>query len=246
LSDLAQQPARLAAGQGPFFAPVPEASNSAAELKSIAQAFADWLYYNSHLTLLAHPELKVMQQPDEPERQFKLRLQQAARERRDGEVDHLRQRYEARIQKIETKLRKQKLEMEQEESDYSARKKEELIATGEMLFTALTRRRLYRTASWTASRRRLANKAKMEVEENRQAVEELEAELTELQNELEQEIYKITPKSVDILKALTTLTLRPRRSEINVKLVGLAWVPAWVITYSDGTQTRTATLPAFS
>ena len=246
LSDLAQQPARLAVGQGPFFAPVPEAANSPAELKGIAQAFADWLYYNSHLTLLAHPELNVVQQPDEPERQFKLRLHQAARERRDTAVDDLRRRYAARMQKIEAKLRKQKLALEQEESDYGARKREELIATGEMLFTVLTRRRLYRTASWTASRRRLASQAKMEVEEDRQAIEELGAELTDLQNELEQEIHKITPKSVDILKALTSLTLRPRRSDVTVKLIGLAWVPAWVITYSDGTQSRTVTLPAFS
>jgi hypothetical protein len=48
------------------------------------------------------------------------------------------------------------------------------------------------------------------------------------------------------LKALTRLTLRPRRSDITVKLIGLAWVPAWVITYSDGTQSRTTTLPAYS
>jgi DNA helicase HerA-like ATPase len=229
LSALEQEPARLALGQGPFFAPVPEAANSAAELKNIAQAFADWLYYNSQLTLLAHPELDVVQGPEETERQFKLRLRQAARERRDAEVDRLREKYAARMERLETKLRKEKREREQDEADYAARKREAWIATGEMLLTLMRRRRVYRTASWNASRRRLANRAKMEVEESQQEIEDLEAELTGLRQELEREVRQITPKWVDILKALTTYPVRPRRADIKVRIVGLAWVPLWVI-----------------
>jgi DNA helicase HerA-like ATPase len=245
LSTLEQEPARLAPGQGPFFAPVPEAANSAPELKNIAQAFADWLYYNSQLTLLAHSELDVVQRPEETERQFKLRLRQAARERRDAEVDRLREKYAARMERLETKLRKEKREWEQDQADYAARKRESWIATGEMLLTLMRRRRMYRTVSWNASRRRLANRAKMEVEESQQEIEDLEAELTRLQQELEQEIRHITPKWVDILKALTTYPVRPRRADINVRIVGLAWVPSWVITYVEGGRSLSATLPAY-
>ncbi len=230
LSALEQSPARLAPGQGPFFAPVPEAANSAPELKNIAQAFADWLYYNSQLTLLAHPNLDLVQRPEETERQFKLRLRQAARERRDAEVDRLRERYAARMERLEAKLRKEKREWEQDQADYAARKRESWIATGEMLLTLMRRRRVYRTASWNASRRRLANRAKMEVEESQQEIEDMEAELAGLRQELEREVRQITPKWVDILKALTTYPVRPRRADIKVRIVGLAWVPSWVIT----------------
>lgn len=245
LSDLQQGPARLKPGQGPFFALVPEAANSASELKSIAQAFADWLYYNSQLTLLAHPPLEVVQRPEETERQFKLRLRQAARERRDGEVDRLREKYATRMERLEGKLRKEKREWEQDRADYAARKTESWIATGEMLLTLLARRRVYRTASWTASRRRLASQAKMEAEESRQEIEDLEAELAGLQQELEREVTQITPKWVDILKALTAYTLHPRRADVKVRIVGLAWVPTWVITYVEGGRSLSATLPAY-
>jgi DNA helicase HerA-like ATPase len=229
LSALEQSPARLAPLQGPFFASVPEAANSAAELKNIAQAFADWLYYNSQLTLLAHPELDVVQRPEETEQQFKLRLRQAMRERRDAEVDRLREKYAAQVERLEAKLRKEKREREQDEADYAARKRESWIATGEMLLTLMRRRRLYRTVSWNASRHRLANRAKMEVEEGQQEIEDLEAELAGLRQELEREVRQITPKWVDILKALTTYPVRPRRADIKVRIVGLAWVPSWVI-----------------
>lgn len=246
LSELDQHPARTLSEQGPLFAPVPEAANSPGELKSIAQGFGDWLYYNSQLTLLTHPELEVTQEFDETERGFKLRLRHAARERRDAEVDKLRESYAAKMKRIEGKLRKQERELEQDETDYDARKRESLIATGEMLLTLLTRRRVYRTASWAASRRRLTKQAKLETEETQQEIEDLEAELEELQQELERAVRRITPKWSDILKGLTTYTVRPRRSDVEVKIVGLAWAPSWAITYTDGVQTLTDTLPAYS
>jgi len=229
LSSLEKQPAQITGGRGPYFAPVPEEANSAAELKRIARDFADWLYHNSQLTLLSHPELEVLQRPDETEQEFKGRLRQAARERRDEAADKLRDTYAAKMEKLEDKLRRQRRELDQDESDYSARKREATIATGEMLFTVLRRRRLYRTASWSASRRRLAQRAKMEIEEGREEIGDLETDLDELQAELERDMARITPRWVDILRALTGHTLHPRRADVEVNVVGLAWVPSWVV-----------------
>jgi hypothetical protein len=244
LSQLEQRPARIPSHQGPFFAPAPESANSPAELRGIAQGLSDWLYYNSQLTLLSHPELGVMQHPGETEHQFKLQLRHAARERRDAEIDELRRRYAAQIERIEAKLRRQQFALDQDESDYGARKQEALIATGEMLLTLLTRRNVYRTASWTASRRRLAKQARMELTESKQELEELEAELAELQQELEEQLSQITPRWVDVLKGLTGYIVRPRRSDVEVKVLGLAWVPAWQITYTQGGQTLATSVPA--
>jgi len=229
LSSLEKEPAQTTAGQGPFFAPVPEEANSAAEFKRLARDFADWLYHHSQLALLSHPELEVLQRLDETEQEFKGRLRQAARERRDEAADRLREAYAARIEKLEDRLRRQRRELDQDRSEYGARKRESLIATGEMLFTILSRRRLYRTASWSASRGRLAQRAKMEIKEGREEIEDLEADLDQLQAELEREMARITPRWVDILRGLTRYTLRPRRTDVEVTMVGLAWVPSWVV-----------------
>jgi hypothetical protein len=229
LSSLEKEPAQTTAGHGPFFAPVPEEANSAAEFKRLARDFADWLYHNSQLTLLSHPGLGVLQRPDEREQEFKARLRQAARERRDEAADELRDRYAAKMEKLEDRLRRQKRELDQDRSDYGARRRESVIATGEMLFTLLSRRRLYRTASWSASRRRLAQRAKMEIEVSREEIEDLETDLDELQAELKREMIRITPRWVDILRELTRHTLHPRRADVEVNMVGLAWVPSWLV-----------------
>jgi hypothetical protein len=246
LGNLRPEPEQVASGQGPFFAAVPEGANSPAELKSIASAFADWLYYNSEIKLLAHPELNVIQHPEESEQQFKARLRQAARELRDAGVDKLRNRYEDRIEKLEARLRRYERDLEQDEADYHARKRESLIATGEMMLTLFSKRRGYRTFSWTASRRRMANRAKMEVEETEAEINEIETELADLQNELNQQIEAITPRWVDILKKITAHTVRPRRADVDVKLVGLAWVPLWVIRYSADGKSLSTTIPAYA
>jgi len=88
VAELSGRPEPSGSGQGTFFAPAPESANSAQELRDMARSLTDWLYYHSRLTLNVHPELDLFQQPGERERDFRIRLQQAARERRDAEVEN--------------------------------------------------------------------------------------------------------------------------------------------------------------
>ena len=63
--------------------------------------------------------LKVYSQPAESERDFKARVQQAARERRDDDVDKLRKKYATQIDRIEERLAKEQQELAQDEAEYS-------------------------------------------------------------------------------------------------------------------------------
>ncbi|UCC65412.1 MAG: hypothetical protein JSV36_10360 [Anaerolineae bacterium] len=232
-------------GQGPFFAPVPESANSAGELKSIARSLEDWLYYHSRLTLTVHPELDVFQHPGERERSFKIRLRQAAREQRDVEVDKLSQKYEARIERLESRLRKEERELIADEADHGARKREARLTLGETALSFFMGRRRTRAVSTIATKRRLADKAELEVEETRQEIAELEKEIAELEEELQAAAKDITRKWADLLDDVTTEELHPRRTDVDVQLVALAWLPSWLITYSDGIRIREATIAAY-
>ncbi len=90
--DLLDDPDQVDEAQGPFFGIIPEGANSGKEIVTLKKMLVDWLYANSKQPLIVHKELGLFQQPDEPERQFKSRLQQAAREARDAEVDKLAQK----------------------------------------------------------------------------------------------------------------------------------------------------------
>jgi len=230
---------------GPFFASVPESLNSAAKLKSIARDLSDWLYYNSRLTFMVHLELDVFQQPGEPERSFKARLRQAARERRDAEVDALSQKYERQIIRLESKLRKEERDLIADEAEYQARKRESRLTMGETALSFFMGRRRTRTVSTIATKQRLADKAKLDLKETEDQVAELEEDIAELEAELQEATEEITRKWVDLLDDLSTEEIHPRRTDVDARLVALAWLPSWHITYDDRVRSRTATIAAY-
>ncbi|RME41704.1 MAG: hypothetical protein D6796_15500, partial [Caldilineae bacterium] len=241
-NDLASGPERVGAEQGPFFAPVPEAANSARELKSIGKDLSDWLYYNSRLPLTVQPELGIAQMPGETLRAFKIRLQHAARERRDEEVDKLERKYEKQIDRLRDKLRRQERELAADEAEYEARKREEMLGIGESVVGFFLGRRSTRAISRAATKRRMTTKAKMDIEETKEEIEDLKAEIAELETELKEATEEITNRWVEALENLTTEEIAPRRTDVNVHLVALAWLPSWYITTTDG---RTYTVPAW-
>ncbi len=231
-------------GEGPYFAPAPENANSATELKRIARAAKDWLYRNERLTLKVHRALGIVKRPDEREKTFRLNIRQAARERRDEEIDKLQAKYQKKLDKLEAKLRKLQTELAQDEAEYEARKREALITTGETVLSFFMGRR--RRVTTIATKQRLAAKAKMEIEETKQEIADLQEEMKELEAELEEAIDDIRQRWEDALDDIEEVEVKPRKSDVDVSLVALAWKPVWYIEYEDNGIPRTVTVPAYS
>jgi predicted nucleic acid-binding Zn-ribbon protein len=206
---------------------------------------ADWLYYNSRLTIQVHEELGVSQAPRESEREFKIRLQQVARERRDAEVDKLEVGFERQISRLEEKLRKTERELAADEADYNARKQQEWVGIGESVLSWVLGRRNTRVLSSAASRRRMTSNAGQELEENREEIADLKQEIVNLEQQLKEQSEEITLKWDSLLDDLSETELAPRRTDIDVKLVALAWLPSWVIQYHDGQRLRNDTIAAY-
>lgn len=244
LSDLSTDPDRVSPDQGTFFAPIPEQVNSAQEIRRISKNLEDWLYYNSHLTVRVHPDLGIFQQPGESERQFIIRLQQAARERRDAEVDKLEEKYARQLDKLEIKMRKLERGLAADETEYEARKREEMVGVGETVLSFFIGRRRTSAATTIARRRRMTSKVKMKIEETKEEITELKEDIVKIEGELKASVNEITRKWDEALDDLTTEELKPRRTDVNMQLLALAWLPFWMITYDDGFP-RITTIPAY-
>ena len=242
---LVTTPERVDPEQGPFFAPAPESANSARELTSAKKDLSDWLYYNCRLTIQVHNELGIHQKPGERERDFKIRLQQAARERRDIEVDKLEEQVDRRIDRLQDKLRKEERELAADEAEHAARKQQEYVGIGESVLGWVLGRRSTRTLSSAASRRRMTVKAGQEVEETRAQIEDLKREIAGLEADLKEQAEEITLKWAGILDEIGTEELTPRRADVTVDTVLLAWLPSWLVRYSDGMRNRIETIAAY-
>ena len=229
-----------------YFDELPASVNEPREFKALKKSLADYLYHNSSVTLLYSPVLKSYSLPQENERDFRMRLQQAARERRDEEVDKINQRYEKRLQTLGDRLRRAEASLGKKRADAEARKRETLVSVGESVVGMFLGRRSTRAASTALSKHRLTSLTKMQVEEAEETLEALQHETKELEQELQEQVTAIKERWEETLSEFEEVPVTPRRTDIQVDLFALAWAPHWQITYQDPDgATRTELVPAF-
>lgn len=241
---LESTPDPSAEGGGPFFAAVPEQANNPGELAAFGRELSDWLYYNSRRRLAGHRELGLVQLPTEDERAFRIRLQQAAREKRDAEVDLLEKKFLPRIEKLQDRIALEERELERDEAEHESRKTQELVGIGETMLGFFLGRKSSRGISSALGKRRMTASAKSDVEESKDVIGNLQQEITQCNTEMKSMADEITLKWEQFDKGIGTEEIAPRRTDINVHYVALGWLPCWMISYAEGAGTGTFSFPA--
>ncbi len=245
LEELSNLPENNVTGQGPFFDAIPEKANSSKEFSKIGKDFVNWLYRNMELELRKHKKLNIHQHPNESVRDFKIRLQQAARERRDEEVDKLNEKYSKQLDRLQNKLRKFERELASDEAEYEARKREEMLGIGGTVIGVLIGRRPTSAGTTIARRRRMSTKAKMDLEETKEDIVELKKEIDDLEKKLKNLVSEISLRWENIDEEIIIEKIRPRRTDIQLQLISLGWMPFWLIKYTAGLKSRSTTIPAY-
>jgi hypothetical protein len=245
-NDLGRDPEPVDSAQGPFFADPPEGFSSAKAYSSAAKDLADWLYYNEALDLTIHPDLGVYRKPGEDERSFNIRLQQAARERRDEEVDKLRAKAEKEIQRVADKLDKERQDLAADQARAQAKQTEQWVNIAESALNFFTGRSTRRAVSSATSKWNQAQQAAQNVAQSEQSIEQLAAEKQKLEEQLLADITDITARWEQVADALTTEQIKPRRTDVDVRTTALAWVPMWQVRYDDNLGEQTASIPAYT
>jgi hypothetical protein len=229
-----------------LFADVPATVSSATKMKALAKNFSDHLYRNQAIVLRRHPSLKLHSRPGEPEGEFIVRCREAAREARDEEVDKLSDKYEKKIEKLSDKLEREQMELAEDEAEYSARKREELLSAGESVLGVFLGRRSGRAVSTAARKRRMTTRAKADVEESKATIVKLSEDIAELEEELREEVEGITERWEEALEEVEDVKVTPRRADIEVERFALAWAPHWEVVYRDARgRERTRSVPAY-
>ncbi len=212
---------------------IPESMNEPREYDTLKQDLVDHLYRNGGLKLLYSPALKEHSRPDEDERDFRARLNQTARERRDQEVDKLNDRYAKRLQTLNDRLRRAQAAASRKQADAEARKREVMVSVGESVLGMFIGRRSIRSASTAMSKYRQKSSAEMGAQQAQENMTALQKEVDELQKELQEEANAITARWDSTLQAFNEVPVRPNKNDIEVNLMALAWVPNWQISYCD-------------
>ncbi|MBM3422961.1 MAG: DUF87 domain-containing protein [Chlorobi bacterium] len=238
LTDKAQEPDAL-------FAQLPENASTAKKIASFGQPLADWIYYHARLRLSVHPDTGLFRKTGESERNFAIRLQQAAREARDREVDALEKKIEAQLERLSEKIRKEERDLAKDEAEHQSRKASELAGLGETVLGFFLGRKSTRGIGSAISRRRMTANAKADIEESRESLELLEEEQEKINAEMKAIVRDITMKWEHPEAQIVIEELAPRRSDVALHFVALGWLPFWKVALCETNSTETIALPAY-
>ncbi len=206
---------------------------AAADPKSYAAWQRDlqaWLYHHETLDLYRSPHFKLTSAADEDERDFLIRVQHTARERRDEEVAALEKRYAAKLERLEARLRKARQTVEREAGQARDHKVQTAVSVGATLLSALVGRKAVSTGTVgraTTAARGVSRSARAEedVKRARETVEQLERTRVEFGAELEAELEGLKERFDSESGGIETVPVRPKKANILVRFVGLVWVP---------------------
>jgi hypothetical protein len=211
--------------------------SEAAKAKSYAEwnkKLADTLFRTRQLDLLRSDQLEALSNADESERDFRIRLQQLAREQRDQQIDKLRARYASKVTTLTERIRKAEQKVQVQEAQAKNAKVSSALSFGAAILGGLLGGRKIASAGnvgRAATAARSATRAMSEgsdVDRAREDLESAQQQLGQLEEQIKLETDAIAAKFDPSNEALSKLTLRPKKTDIRIDAVVLAWTPHWL------------------
>ncbi len=235
-----------------FAGGIPASISAARGLSKMSSDLTDHLYRNQAFTLLYNPALKLYAKPGENERDFRARCQQVARETRDQLVDDIRKKYDVKLQRLADRKAKEEGQLSEDKAQLTGRVGEEILSgldsvAGLFGLFGSRRRKSVSSLSKVATKRRITAQAQANIDESKAEIGRIEKDLATLQSDMEAEMSEATQEWTQSAEQVEEVKVAPRKSDVDVHLVALAWTPSWEVSYQDGRGlARTDTVPAYS
>ena len=185
------------------------------------------------LELMRNAELGLYSRPGETEEQFAPRADEAAKAKADEETAKIRDRLEAKRDRLERALETSRRRVEEAATEQSSRKSTELLSgLGSVVGVLLggkadtrTIARAGRALGGAASRRGMTTRASERKQSAEEKVELAETELEELEQEILDEVAEIDEKWAQKGEAIETVPVRLEAADVRVVETTLVWVP---------------------
>ena len=214
--------------EGASFAAVPAVISKKGATVEWKRALTTWLQQSRPLGLPSCPTLGLFATQGESEGAFRARAGQAARERRDADIAKVEAAWAAKSAALEDRRRRAAARVGREQAQASAATMNTALSFGTALFGAIFGSKTLsvgnasRAATAVRSTSRVMQE-RAEVEEASEDLEALDAELYALEAGLRADLEAVRLSPDDLV--FDTHPISPRKSDISVPLLALAWIP---------------------
>jgi hypothetical protein len=196
----------------------------------VERDLVDHLVRSKMVELPVNQQLKLFGRPGETVEAFGQRCYEAADAKGDGEVAKLRDKYAAKVTRLQTQIQAAEDRAEVLEAEKKGKRNEELLSTaGSILGGLLGGRRsrggmLGKLGSAAGRRgRSSAASARLEAAENK--LELLHQQLADVEAELAEDVTEIDARWMNAAKEITTMQVPLERSDVKITQICLVWVP---------------------
>ena len=194
--------------------------------ENLDKQFETHVYQNYQQPLWQNDLLKLNSIPGESERDFRVRLMQAAHERRDLEVERIKRSYATKLNTLEKQLNAAQQTVAKESDQYQQKMLDTAISVGSTLFDVFLGGRKSRSGvSRSARSASKLSKEKRDIDRAKERMGIIESRIAELEKQLQEDVDNIAKKFDSIDVDLGQVNIRPKKSDILQRYFGLVWVP---------------------
>ena len=221
-----------APGKDAYFSILPSAASQAKNYTDWEKDFGNWLYGSQRLDLLQSTSLKATSNPGEEERDFRIRLQQIAREERDEKIDAMRKKYASKLATLQERKRRAEQTVEKQAEQAKKAKMDTALSVGATLLGAFTGRKVLSQGNISKAKSAMRGFSKsadesQDVKRAMETVQAIDQQIADLNAEFETETAELENKIDPLTESLETLSLKPKKTDIQVQLTTLTWLPYW-------------------
>ena len=194
---------------------------------SYKKSLVDVLYQNETLSIFLVAKLSMTSSVGETQGDFKVRVLQALREKRDAGVNTLRAKYSEKIAAITNKLGRAQNALAEKQQQAGRQKWETVISVGTTLLGTIFGRGVTKgTISQAGTSLRRAGqigKDSGKVTEAAESIKNYQQQLDTLESDLQREVAAISTESDPEKIAIETVAIHPKKADISVEKIALLW-----------------------
>jgi hypothetical protein len=209
------------------FAPLPDAAVKARSYDTWRKALEECLYRTRRCELFRSRAVGEVSRPGESERDFRIRLGERAREKRDQQVEALRKKYGAKVAVLEERIRRASQQKEKQAEQAQHQTWQTVLTAGSAMATVLFggRRSAFGRVGTALRGAGRTYQEKKDVDRAEETVEALQKQLADLTADLETEVDNLEERFDPEAGELEVLGLKPRKADVEVRFLTLAWAP---------------------
>ncbi|HUQ88733.1 MAG TPA: hypothetical protein VM096_14325 [Vicinamibacterales bacterium] len=216
---------------GATFADVPAAAAKAKNYATWEKDFAQWLGQSQSIELFKSSRAKVLSNPDESERDFRIRLQGEAREARDAALAKVREKYASKMTNVQDRIRRAEQAVQVQSEQATGAKMGAAVSIGATIFGALLGRKAVSASTLgraTTAARGMGriSKESQDVARATENVTALKTQLSEFETDMQNDLQAVSSEWDLSNEPFERVLVKPKRGGVSVQLVALVWVPA--------------------